>query len=305
MPQGEVEFGAMNDNLVAGFQPAQVAAQQIGIDRALSGELFGPAQQALSGIAGNGVDTSAITGLTGLGADPGAIAGLRERATPGLLSGTDTLQATSDGDFLFGGDGFNAAVDAAVRRATPGILSTFGSAGAGGATGGLAQAAVGEAAVDAFASQFAQERRNQLGAAGQLAGLDLAGGAQSIDALNSLGRLDLAGNDQLLGQALGGVDAEIAGQRGQIAASQLLPGMAGADIDLLSRIGNIQQEQQQAQLDAPRNALLQLLTAAMGGTPITSLLGENRRSQQQGVSSTASLDDLAQLGGWMAGGGGV
>ena len=26
MPQGEVEFGAMNDNLVAGFQPAQVAA---------------------------------------------------------------------------------------------------------------------------------------------------------------------------------------------------------------------------------------------------------------------------------------
>lgn len=244
-------------NLVAGFTPAQTTAQQLGIDRVLSG-FFDPAQQAVSEIAGGGVDTSPIFGVD---------LGLDSRAT-------DTLAATSRGDFLFGGDGFNAAVDAAVRQATPGILSTFGAAGAGGATGGLAQEALGTAAIDAFARQYAQERQNQIGAAGLLGSLGLESGSQ------------------LLRQATQGVDADLRAGNQQLNAAQLLPGLASADLDLLSRIGGAQQAQAQSELDAPRNALLQLLTASLGGTPISSLLGQNQRYSQQGLTGNATLGNL-------------
>lgn len=96
--------------------------------------------------------------------------GLTERfAVPGLT--TDALEGTARGDFLLGGPGFDAAVDASVRAAQPHILSTFGAAGRG--TGGLAQAAIGRAATDAFASQYGQERARQLLAAQALPGLAL------------------------------------------------------------------------------------------------------------------------------------
>lgn len=236
--------------LVAGFTPAQQAGQSLAIDRALSGDLFGDAQAAASGLATNGIDTSAISGV----------------GLPGIGDASrDALTATANGDFLFGGDGFNAAVDAAVRRATPGILSTFGAAGAGGATGGLAQEAIGTAAVDAFASQFAQERNNQINAAGML------------------GNFGLQAGDQQLSQALGEVNANLGDARARLEASRLLPGLATADVDLLSRIGGAQQAQAQNELEAPRNALLQLLSAALGGTPISSLLGQTTDADQRGL----------------------
>lgn len=297
MPQGDVDFSGLNENLVAGFRPAQIEAQQRGLDRALGG-FFDPAQSAVGDIAGQGVDTSAISAL-GLGLSPGVASGLQSQIG-GPLAGTDALESTAAGDFLFGGDGFDAAVDAAVRRATPGILSTFGAAGAGGATGGLAQEALGTAAIDAFASQFANERRNQLGAAGQLAGLDLAQTGQNVDTLGLLGNLGLAGGDQELRQAQFGVNADLQNSRNQLAAAQLLPGLASADLDLLNRIGNMQQEQAQAELDAPRNALLQLLTASLGGTPITSLLGENTRARQTGFEAGAGIGDILAIAGLMA-----
>lgn len=235
--------------LVAPFSDAQLAGQQMAIDRALSGELFGAAQGAASGIASNGVDTSAIDNL------------LLGNAIPGVAN--DALGATAAGDFLYGGEGFNAAVDAAVRQATPGILSAFGSAGAGAATGGLAQEALGTAAIDAFARQYAQERSNQLSAA------------------NTLGGFGLAESSQALQQALGQTNAQQASTNAALEASRLLPGLATADIDLLNSIGSIQQGQEQNTLDAPRNALLQLLTAALGGTPISSLLGSNTDSSTE------------------------
>lgn len=123
------------------------------------------------------------------------------------------LQSTARGDFLFGGQGFDQAVDAAMRAALPQIRSVFGSAGAGGATGGLAQTAVGQAAIDAFAGQFGAERGRQLSAADRLASLRL--GAQDQDArqrlaaastLADLGldesRLALSAQDALEGQSL-------------------------------------------------------------------------------------------------------
>ena len=236
--------GGFNTNasqdLIAGFSPAQIAAQELGIDRATSGDLFAPTQAAVQDIAAQGVDSSGIRGAAGGGA----------------LAGTDALQATADGNFLFGGDGFQAAVDASLRQATPGILSTFGSAGAGGATGGLAQEALGTAAIDAFARQFAQERGNQINAAGLLGGRDLAQRGLGLDAQVSA------------------TSAELAGQGNQLRAAQLIPGLATADIDLLSQLGGQQQAMSQQQLDAPRNALLQLLSASLSGTPIESLLGQ-------------------------------
>ena len=281
------------DGLVSPFTPAQQAAQQLGIDRVLSGDLFGPAQDAVSGIAGAGFDRSALESMESLGADPEAVNSLRGLLGSGLSdTGTNTLESTARGDYLFGGDGFQAAVDASLRQATPGILSTFGSAGAGGATGGLAQEALGTAAIDAFARQFAQERGNQLGAANSLNQFGLADQGQRANTAGALGALGLAGGSQRLNQANSLADANRASAQQQLLAAQLTPGIATSDVDLLSRIGNVQQEFGQSQLDAPRNALLQLLTASLGGTPIASLLGENRQSRQQGFQLGMSGDEL-------------
>ncbi|MEC4687533.1 MAG: hypothetical protein VST64_04415 [Nitrospirota bacterium] len=46
-----------------------------------------------------------------------------------LGTALETILGTARGDFLSGGQGFDAAVQAAVRAAQPGILSTFGAAG--------------------------------------------------------------------------------------------------------------------------------------------------------------------------------
>ncbi len=85
-------------------------------------------------------------------------------------SAFSSLNDTAAGNYLHGGEGFNAAVDAAIRRAQPGILSTFGAAGRSGS--GLAQTAMAQAASDAFASQYANERNNQMAAAGALANIN-------------------------------------------------------------------------------------------------------------------------------------
>ncbi len=275
------------DNLVAGFTPAQIAAQSLGLDRVLSGDLFSSAQDATQGIASNGVDLSALQQLESMGLDPSVISSLRSQIDRGPLAGTEALEATARGDYLMGGPGFDAAVDAAVRAATPGIVSTFGSAGAGGATGGLAQEALGTAAIDAFARQYAQERGNQLGAAGQLADLDLAGGTQGINAANILGTLGLSADDQALRAALGETNANLGNASTMLDAARLIPGLATADLDLLEQIGATQQGQAQSELDAPRVALLQLMQAALGGTPIESLLGSD--NTQRGDSRSLFL----------------
>src|SRR5690606_10633621 len=146
------------------------------------------------------------------------------------------LQSTAAGDFLFGGQGFREAVDAAVRAAQPHILSTFGGAGRG--TGGLAQTAIAQAASDAFAAQFGQERARQLQAASALSGL---------------------------------AEAERARQR---QAAALLPSMAFADTDALLRLGTIQQQQAQRELDAPITALERLLTLSGAPVPLGATMGQ-------------------------------
>ncbi len=303
------------------FLPASVRERLDGTTGPLAGT------DALSSLTESILPTSVTDFLTRSGETPGV------DTLTGLLEGgiNDTtrsaLESAAAGDFLFGGQGFDQAVDAAVRSATPAILSTFGRAGAGAGTGALAQAQVGESAIDAFAQQFARERGLQLDAANQLAALErsdrndtasiasrladigITGRGQDIDAAGVLGNLslsdanrrgnvattiaglDLDRNAQDINSAsvLGGFAegaqnrgtgaaqllAELGfGERGNaLASAELLPSIATSDLAVLESIGASRRGLEQDQIDAPIERNLQLLMAALSGTPISDLLG--------------------------------
>ena len=99
--------GAGADELVAGFDPLQEEAFGLAADRARGGGGFLPAAERAFLSTAEGVDPRSYI-------DPAAYG---------------ALESTASGDFLYGGEGFDAAVEAAVRAAAPGILSTFGGAG--------------------------------------------------------------------------------------------------------------------------------------------------------------------------------
>ena len=191
-------------------QGASVANTALGN---LSGHLSGAGAQDL--VAGFNQDqTTSFDLLRGIANGQGGF----------LPSALNAVQSTADGDFLFGGQGFDQAVQAAVSTAQPSILSAFGGAGRG--TGGLAQAAIAQQATDAFARQFGQERGRQLNAA------------------------------------------------------QLLPQFATFGAGLLGDIGAQQQAQSQRELTAPILAQGSLLSAALGGLPLASLIGRTQTSTQ-------------------------
>jgi len=79
--------------------------------------------------------------------------------SPLQAAANNQLTGTLNGDYLYGGAGFNAAVDAATRKAMPQINSQFERAGA--FNSGLADVAKTQAVADAFASQYGDERANQ------------------------------------------------------------------------------------------------------------------------------------------------
>lgn len=194
----------------------------------------------------------------------------------------DALSATAGGDFLFGGDGFDQAVEAAVRASRPGLLSTFGAGGAGAATGGLAQTAIAQSGIDAFARQFANERRNQLSAAGTLEQLRQGRRAGSAGIASTLSSNDLAdrrqdsANAETLArltsadqQRRAGVGSTLAGldlaQRDQdLNRNTFLSGLASANQDralsAADRLAGIGQTERANQLDAA--ALLPQLATA-------------------------------------------
>lgn len=72
------------------------------------------------------------------------------------------LQKTINGEYLTGGKGFDAALEAAKNKILPSVNSSFEKSGRGGS--GLADVAKTGAISDAFAGQYAQERQNQLSA---------------------------------------------------------------------------------------------------------------------------------------------
>jgi len=76
------------------------------------------------------------------------------------------LNQTARGDYLTGGTGFDAALQAATNKILPQVGSAFG--GAGRLHSGLAQTAASGAIGDAFANLYGQERANQLSAQNML-----------------------------------------------------------------------------------------------------------------------------------------
>ena len=86
----------------------------------------------------------------------GAIAERARAGSPLMSPATDLASRTLGGEFLYGGPGFDAALDAAVGRITPGIMSTFEAAGRGG--GGLEKAAIAKAIGREFAGMYGDER---------------------------------------------------------------------------------------------------------------------------------------------------
>jgi len=95
-----------------------------------------------------------------------ALQGIEQRA----LSGSPVTRAmqsqigrTLGGDYLYGGEGFNAALEAAKNKIIPDIQSRYAKAGRFGS--GLARQAEAQALSDAFAKQYGQERQNQIRAA--------------------------------------------------------------------------------------------------------------------------------------------
>lgn len=281
--------------LVAGFSPEQQAAQDLAMQRAGGAGGFIPtAQNAFMQGATGGLDSfipqSALNALT-QGAQGQSFLPQQSRDAltqlglgGGQLQGTDTLQQTANGDFLHGGQGFDQAVQAAVRSALPGVRSVFGSAGPGASSGGLAQAAIGQSAVDAFARQFGQERQNQLGAARQLAGFDLAGGNQQISALNQLA--GIGQGEQAIQQGAAGTLAGFGDMNANrnLFAAGMLPDIAMADVNLMDQVGAQKQNLAQQQIDAPMMAQLNLLSAAMGGLPIESLLGQTAKGKSSNLN---------------------
>ena len=233
-------------------------------------------QSALGALQG----ASQVTGLDQF-IPQNALSGLNQLATNDPSNqGINTLQKTASGDFLSGGQGFDAAVQAAVNSATPHIASAFGGT-AGGLSGGLARQAVGDTAIDAFASQFGQERKNQLNAAGALNQNTLQGSS----ALAGLG-----GDERSRGLSSAGQLAGLTGQlnnsdqqRALQAAGQL-PNIGLAGSNILQGVGDQLQGQEQSEIEGPIAGFQQLLQYALGGLPISDLLG----SKTSGSSKTFS-----------------
>jgi len=183
----------------------------------------------------------------------------------------DALRATAGGDFLFGGSGFDQAVQAAQRSATPGIISGFG-----GRNSGLGGVAANQAGVDAFARQFGQERANQLGASQFLSGRG-TGAAGQLAQLGNFQANRGQGASQFLGQLS---DSE---RNRAMAAAGQLPGAGLAGSNILQNIGRENQQFGQFGIDRPQQAQYQLLQAALQGLNIPALLGQDVTGEQSQI----------------------
>lgn len=122
--------------------------------------------------------TAAVTGGateagTGLFADPtsivpdftpeteAAIQALQDTSSGIGQESVDYLSSVLAGDYLFGGEAFDAAYEAGKNEVLPDVMSLFG----GGPQGGLAQVATTEALGDVFAGLYDSERARQQEAA--------------------------------------------------------------------------------------------------------------------------------------------
>jgi hypothetical protein len=110
--------------------------------------------------------------------------------TPISPLATNQMNATLNGDYLYGGRGFDAAYQAAANKILPSIDSRYAQGGRYGS--GLSRQAEASALGDVFASQYGQERQNQMNAmsfAPQLAQAQQNLGYRDLAALADVGQL--------------------------------------------------------------------------------------------------------------------
>ena len=154
-----------------------------------------------------------------------------------------------------------------------------------------------QAASDAFARQYGQERGNQLNAANSLNSLALSNRGMQTDAAGRLLSADQqAGNTQL---QLANAD-----RARQMQAAQLLPqyGLMGSDI--LGSIGGQQQSQDTAQRQAGVDQYQKLMDFSFGNFNPTSLMGQSQSQpvyQNRGAGLLGGA--MSQVGGLFGGSG--
>ena len=239
---------------------------QSGAQSTLSGFSQNPfqsgAQATLANLQNAQLDPTAQNTLTTLAGnrfqlDPTAQNALTQATQRGFQldpAAQQALSQTASGGHLFGTPAFDEAVQASIRSARPHILSAFGQGGSGAIKGGLAQAAIQQAASDSFAKLYGSERANQLGAAGQLGNFGLGGLQQQLSAAGQLGNFGLAGRGQQIDAAgqLGNLGLAAGDQRLRAADSMGRLDLAGRDQQLRAAdsLGNMELAGRGQQLDA-------------------------------------------------------
>lgn len=283
---------ARDNALTSPFNSLQEQAQQQALGVASGAGGFLPAaQNTLMEIADSGDIMEIFNKGRSLLENPMGLSGLNDFASGGFGNPTamNTLESTARGDFLFGSPAFDEAVQASIRATRPNIQSGFALQGGQGAVGsGLAQAAIQEAASDAFARQFGAERDRMLGASGSLNNFDLNSNAQRLGALNSM-----VGAQQNAGGVLTGMAN--ADRSRQFQAAQLLPqfGLLGSQIT--GGVGDARQSQEERTKLGQVQAMQNLLNSSFGQINPNSLFG-NINSVQ-----TSSNPLLGAIGGALGG----
>lgn len=241
------------------------------------------------------------------------------------------LTDTAAGNYLYGGEGFNAALDAATRRILPAVGSSFG--GSGRLRSGLAQEALGTGIADAFAAQYGAERALQTGAQNTLLNQQNVDRARQLQAAASQGGLAnqtaglqsnaanalLANNSDMARLGLAGADlstnAALASRGQQLQAAGMAPqfeALRGLPAERLMQAGQAQQalvtQQAQAGRDArlTNNQLAQADLAARTANTAT-LAGATPIGQEQTTelpaNPLAGLLGLGLLAGGLGGNG--
>jgi hypothetical protein len=261
------------EGLVAPFDPLQMRGQNMAIDRMFGEGGFIPTaeQQFLQTAAGRSLgdilDPAAYQALTSMAggdysslSDPARAALEAAAGGQGVGPGGEALAAHARGDYLYGGKGFDAALQAAMNRIQPEVQSRFGRAGAGAATGGLAQAAFNQGTSDAFAGLYDQNLNRQIGASNTLTG-------QALGAGQALGGFDAqdAARQMAAAGALGGYGMQE--RSNQMNAAAALPNLAMFAPGAMMDIGAQRQGLQQQMIDAPWLANMQLMNTIYGGVP--------------------------------------
>lgn len=276
--------GALGDlsRLMRGDTVADLNFDQLaGLDamRGLAGgDFFGTAQDvfmdAARGVGTGFLDPALRDQLMGSDFDLGSFVNQARDATAFTENqvAQDQLERTASGDYLFGGKGFDAALNAAINSALPQVASAFGGT-VGGVGSGLASTAVNQAALDAFAGQYGQERGRQLGAAEALASGGRADRAGFLDFSNAAMNRGQRGRELLAGLS----DTE----RGrQMAAAAGLPDIGMLDANAMMQVGEYLQGQEQREMTAPLENMLRLFMASSGApSQFAPFLGQNTRGK--------------------------